>query len=212
MHKTVDFYFDFISPYAYIASTQVDALAARHGRTATWRPVLIGITVMKVMGLKPLMETPVKSDYLRHDGPRMAKIYGVPFNYHGLKGINSLAACRAFLWLKERDAGLAQRFARRIFARLWVEGRDITPAEEIVAEAVALGADGEALAEAIATPAVKQALNVAVDHAIANGVFGVPYFIADGEPIWGTDRLWMLDYWLRHGTWDGAGAAVLGRN
>jgi 2-hydroxychromene-2-carboxylate isomerase len=211
MQKTVDFYFDFISPYAYIGSTQIDALAARHGRTATWRPVLIGITVMKVMGLKPLMETPVKSDYLRHDAPRMAKIYGVPFNYHGLKGINSLAACRAFLWLKERDAELAQRFARRIFARLWVDGRDITPAEEIVKEAVALGADGEALAEAIATPEVKQALNVAVDHAIANGVFGVPYCIADGEPIWGADRLWMLDHWLRHGSWDGAGAAVLGR-
>jgi 2-hydroxychromene-2-carboxylate isomerase len=211
MQKTVDFYFDFISPYAYIGSTQIDALAARHGRTATWRPVLIGITVMKVMGLKPLMETPVKSDYLRHDAPRMAKIYGVPFNYHGLKGINSLAACRAFLWLKERDAELAQRFARRIFARLWVDGRDITPAEEVVKEAAALGADGEALAEAIATPEVKQALNVAVDHAIANGVFGVPYFIADGEPIWGADRLWMLDHWLKHGSWDGAGAAVLGR-
>jgi 2-hydroxychromene-2-carboxylate isomerase len=211
MQKTVDFYFDFISPYAYIGSTQIDALAARHGRIAIWRPVLIGVTVMKVMGLKPLMDTPVKSDYLRHDAPRMAKIYGVPFNYHGLKGINSVAACRAFLWLKERDAELAQRFARRIFARLWVDGRDITPAEEVVKEAAALGADGEALAEAIATPEVKQALNVAVDHAIANGVFGVPYFIADGEPIWGADRLWMLDHWLKHGSWDGAGAAVLGR-
>jgi 2-hydroxychromene-2-carboxylate isomerase len=212
MQKTLDFYFDFISPYAYIGSTQIDALAARHGRTATWRPVLIGVTIMKVMGMKPLTETPLKSDYLRHDGARMAKIYGVPFNYHGLKGINSVAACRAFLWLKERDAELAQRFARRIFARLWVDGRDITPAEEVVKEAAALGADGEALAEAIATPEVKQALNVAVDHAIANGVFGVPYFIADGEPIWGTDRLWMLEHWLKHGSWDGAGAAVLGHS
>jgi 2-hydroxychromene-2-carboxylate isomerase len=210
MQKTLDFYFDFISPYAYIGSTQIDALATKHGRVATWRPVLIGITVMKVMGLKPLTETPVKSDYLRHDGPRMAKIYGVPFNYHGLKGINSLAACRAFFWLKERDAELAQRFAHRIFKRLWVENRDITPAAEIVAEAAALGADGPALTDGIASPAGKQALHDAVDQAIAKGVFGVPYFIADGEPIWGTDRLWMLDHWLKHGSWDGAGAVVLG--
>jgi 2-hydroxychromene-2-carboxylate isomerase len=142
----------------------------------------------------------------------MAKIYGVPFNYHGLTGINSVAACRAFLWLKDRDPGLAHRFAQRIFARLWVEGRDITPADEVVKEAAALGADGEALAEAIATPEVKLALNVAVDHAIANGVFGVPFFIADGEPIWGADRLWMLDHWLGHGSWDGAGAKVLGHS
>ncbi|MGZ5804100.1 MAG: DsbA family protein, partial [Xanthobacteraceae bacterium] len=114
MKEPIDFYFDFISPYAYIGSTQIDALAARHGRSVNWRPVLIGITVMKVMGIKALMDTPLKSDYLRHDAARMAKVYGVPFTYHGLKNINSLAACRAFLWLKERDGDLALRFARRI--------------------------------------------------------------------------------------------------
>jgi 2-hydroxychromene-2-carboxylate isomerase len=209
MQKTVDFYFDFISPYAYIGSTQIDALAARHGRIATWRPVLIGITIMKVMGIKPLTETPLKSDYLRHDGQRMAKIYGVPFNYHGMKGINSLAACRAFLWLKDRDVELAVRFARRIFERLWVDGLDITPAEDVVAEAAALGVDGRELLGVITSAEGKQALNEAVDQAIAKGVFGVPYFIADDEPIWGTDRLWMLEHWLKHGSWEGAGAAVL---
>jgi 2-hydroxychromene-2-carboxylate isomerase len=212
MSEPIDFYFDFISPYAYIASTQIDALAARHGRGVTWRPVLLGITVMKVMGLKPLMETPLKSNYLRHDGARMAKVYGVPFTYHGHKAANSLAACRAFLWLKTRDADLAMRFAKRIFARLWVDGLDITPAQDIAAEAAAFGVDARELLAAIASDQGKQALAVAVEAAIARGVFGVPFVIADGESIWGCDRLWMLDHWLTHHSWDGAGAAALGRH
>jgi len=210
MTEPVDFYFDFISPYAYIGSTQIDRIAARHGRTVNWRPVLIGVTVMKVMGLKPLTETPVKSDYLRHDGARMAKVYGVPFKYHGLKGINSLAASRAYLWLLDQDRDLALRFARRIFERLWVDGLDITAPEDVAAEAAALGVNGHDLLVAILSPEGKQALHTAVEQAISRGVFGVPYFIADGEPIWGGDRLWMLNHWLAHGSWEGAGAVVLG--
>jgi 2-hydroxychromene-2-carboxylate isomerase len=206
--SSIEFYFDFISPYAYIAATQIEALAARHGRAVEWRPVLLGITVMKVMGLKPLMETPLKSDYLRHDGARMAKVFGVPFRYHGFKDINSLAACRAFLWLKARDPDLAKRFAARVFARLWVDGRDIAPVAAVVEEASAIGIDADKLIAAISSSEGKQALHDAVEHAIGRGVFGVPFFIADGEPIWGCDRLWMLEHWLAHRSWDGAAALI----
>jgi 2-hydroxychromene-2-carboxylate isomerase len=207
----IDFYFDFISPYAYIGSTQVEAVAARHGRTVEWRPVLIGITIMKVMGIKPLTETPLKQDYLRHDGARMAAIYGVPFHYHGLQGVNSLAACRAFLWLKARDPALATRFAHRIFKRLWVDNKDITPADAVADEASALGVSRDELLALVASAEGKQALHDAVEHAIGRKVFGVPFVIADGEPIWGCDRLWMLEHWLAHGSWEGAGAKVLGK-
>ena len=211
MAEPVDFYFDFISPYAYVGSTQIDAIAARYGRKVNWRPVLIGITVLKIMGLKPLPETPMKGDYLRHDGPRMAKAFGVPFRQHGFKGANSLAACRSFLWLKAQDEALAVRFAHRIFKKLWADGIDITPPESVAEEAAALGVDTKAMLAAIATDAGKKALNEAVDHAIKVGAFGVPYVVVDGEPIWGCDRLWMLEHWLAHGTWDGAGTAGLAK-
>jgi 2-hydroxychromene-2-carboxylate isomerase len=197
----IEFYFDFISPYGYLGSTQVEALAARYGRTVDWKPVLLGITVMKVMGLKPLPETPLKKDYILVDKPRMAKLLGVPLVEHGLKGVNSLAASRAFLWLKAQDPGLAVRFAHRIYERLWVQGRDITQAESVVEEGEALGVDREALLAAIESPEMKAALKEAVDAAIAKGVFGVPTFIADGEPLWGVDRLWMLEHWLKRGNW-----------
>ncbi len=61
--------------------------------------------------------------------------------------------------------------------------------------------DRTALLGAVASAEMKAALREAVDEAIAKGVFGVPTFIADGEPIWGVDRLWMLEHWLRHGDW-----------
>jgi 2-hydroxychromene-2-carboxylate isomerase len=211
MNKSVDFYFDFISPYAYIGSTQVEAIATRHGRTVNWRPVLIGVMVMKVMGLKPLRQTPLKGDYLGHDGKRMAQIYGVPFKYHGLKGHNSLAACRAFLWLKQRDSVLAVRFAHHVFKRLWVDGHDITPAEVVAEEAGTFGINTAEILAAITSDTGKRALNDAMDHALQVGAFGVPYFVVDGEPLWGCDRLWMLEHWLAHGSWEGAGAGVLAR-
>lgn len=200
----IEFYFDFISPYGYFASTQIDALASRFGRTVDWKPVLLGITVLKVMGLKPLTETPLKSDYIRHDKPRMAKLLGVPFADHGLKGINSINAARAFLWLKAQDEQLAVRFAHRVYRRLWVEGRDITAAQASAEEAQALGVDPFTLMRAIVRSDAKDQLKNAVQAAIDRGVFGTPYFIADGEPIWGVDRLWMLEHWLRHHTWDRA--------
>ncbi len=198
----VEFYFDLISPYGYLASTQVEALAARHGREVDWKPVLLGVTVMKNMGLPPLMQTPLKKDYLRHDKPRMAKLLGVPLVEHGLEGVNSLAASRAFLWLKARDSRLARLYAGRMYVRLWVEGRDITPACVVADEAAALGVDREAVLFAIESAEMKQALREAVDAAVAKGVFGVPTFIVDGEAIWGVDRLWMLEHWLKHGNWE----------
>lgn len=200
----IEFYFDPISPYGYLATTQIEAVAARHGREVDWKPVLLGITVMKVMGLPPLMQTPLKKDYVAHDKLRMAKLLGVPMagRPEGLPpGINSLAACRAFLWLKSRDAALAKKFAARICARLWAEGKDITQAEAVADEAAALGADRDGVLACVDSPEMKAALKSAVEAAVAKGVFGVPTFIVDGETIWGVDRLWMLEHWLAHGDW-----------
>ncbi len=197
----IEFYFDPISPYGYLASTQIEALAARYGREVDWKPVLLGITVMKIMGLPPLMQTPLKKDYVRHDKDRMARLLGVPMVQHAVEGVNSLAASRAFLWLKAKNPQLAVRFAHRIYERLWVLGLDITPAEAVAEVAAALGVDRSALIAAIDSAQMKAALRDAVAAAVAKGVFGVPTFIVDAEPIWGVDRLWMLEHWLAHGDW-----------
>ena len=165
------------------------------------RRVLLGITVLKIMGLKPLMETPLKSDYLAHDKPRMAKLLGVPFNDRDLSGVSGVNAARGFLWLKHHYPTLAVPYARRVFERLFVRGEDITAAQPLAEEAVALGIERNSFLEAIASQAMKDALRQSVDDAVARNVFGAPTYIVDNEPIWGADRLWMLEHWLQHGRW-----------
>jgi 2-hydroxychromene-2-carboxylate isomerase len=202
--RQIEFYFDPISPFAYLGSIQIERLAARLGRSVEWKPVLIGITILKVMGLKPLPETPLKGSYLKHDAVRLAEYFDVPFRYHGLTGINSLAALRAFVVLKERDAALAKSLAQKIFNRLWVRGLDITGAGDVGDEAKALGIDVQVLLRDIETDQAKNALKQHVDAAIQATVFGVPYFVVDGEPIWGVVRMWMVAHWATRHAWRGA--------
>ena len=202
--QQIEFYFDPISPFAYLGSIQIERIAARLDRSVEWKPVLIGVTILKVMGLKPLPETPLKGPYLKHDAVRLAEYFDVPFRYHGLTGINSLAALRAFVVLKERDAGLAKSLAQKIFSRLWVRGLNITGADDIAEEAKDLGIDVPALLRDIETDHAKDALKRQVDAAIQAGVFGVPYFVVDGEPIWGVDRMWMVEHWATRHAWRAA--------
>ena len=202
--QQIEFYFDPISPFAYLGSIQIERLAARLNRQVEWKPVLIGVTILKVMGLKPLPETPLKGPYLRHDAVRLAEYFDVPFRYHGLTGINSLAALRAFVLLKERDAGLAKLLAQKVFSRLWVRGLNMTETDDIADEAKDLGVDVPMLLRDIETDYAKDALKRQVDAAIQAGVFGVPYFVVDGEPIWGVDRMWMVEHWATRHAWRAA--------
>ena len=199
--QRIEFYFVPISPFAYLGSIQIERIATRLGRSVEWKPVLIGVTILKVMGLKPLPETPLKGPYLKHDAVRLAEYFGVPFRYHGLVGINSLSALRAFVVLKERDASRAKLLAQKLFSRLWVRGLNITGADDIAEEATGLGIDVPALLRDIETNHVKDALKEQVDAAIQAGVFGVPYFVVDGEPIWGVDRMWMVEHWATRHAW-----------
>ncbi len=198
----IDFYFDFISPYGYLAAARIEEIGARYGRPVKWRPFLLGVTVLQVMGIKPLMETPLKSDYLVIDRPRMAKLLGVPLTVPDLDGVNGVAASRAFYWLAGRDEARAKALARRLLERLWAEGRDITDPGVVADEAAALDVSRETIEAALADPRVKDLLRSAVDAAIARKVFGSPFFIVDDQPVWGVDRLWMVEHWLRYGSWE----------
>ncbi len=204
MRRPIEFYFDFISPFGYLAADAIEDLAAEFGRTVDWHPFLLGVTVIQVMGLKPLMETPLKADYMLIDRPRMARLLGVPLKIPDMRGVNSVAAARAYYWLAESEPALAKALARRLLRRLWIEGADITAPETVIAEAAACGADGPGLRAALAGQAVKDRLREAVDRAVARKVFGSPFFIVDDQPVWGVDRLWMVRHWLVHGSWDRA--------
>lgn len=196
----IDFYFDFISPYAYLGSQLVDALGERQGRGVDWRPLLLGISVLRVMELKAIADTPLKGTYSRHDAPRFARYLGLPFKRpHGV--LKPLAPMRAFVWLKQNDPAAATLFARTFFRAQWGEGRNLSDPDAVAALAAELGHNAPAVRAAIDDEAVKQRLRTDVDAAIAAGVFGVPTLVVDGELFWGADRLPMVERWLESGGW-----------
>jgi 2-hydroxychromene-2-carboxylate isomerase len=200
MPDPIDFYFDFSSPYGYLAATQIDEIAARHGRTVRWRPHLIG-AVFPTTGSKPLLDIPLKGDYARHDLPRTAHRLGIPFRLPSPFPFMSVAAARAFYWLSDSDPDKARELAIALYDKAFGEGGDISGADAVIAIGTGLGVDANALRAALNDAAVKQRLKSEVDAAIARGVFGSPYIVVDGEPFWGYDKLAEIDAWLETGGW-----------
>ena len=200
MANPIDFYFDFSSPYGYFASTKIEALAAKHGRTVFWRPILLG-AVFKITGQQPLPTLPLKGSYARHDFARTARLFKVPFRLPTKFPIASTAPSRAFYWVGDRDPALAKKLAQALFHAYFAEDRDISSPEVTAHIAATLGVSKDELAHALNDLAVKERLKNEVDSAIERGVFGSPYIVIDGEPFWGSDRLEQIDQWLASGGW-----------
>jgi 2-hydroxychromene-2-carboxylate isomerase len=200
MTAPIDFYFEFASPYGYLASTQIDALAARHGRTVAWHPIMLG-AAFKETGARPLMQTPLKGPYLLHDVPRFARLLGVPLTLPPVMPMNSLAASRACLWLEENDRELAKRLAQALFHAHWGEGHDLGQPEAVADVADLLGIERAELLVAVADQRIKDRLKAQTQAAIERGVFGSPFIVVDGEPFWGADRLAQVEAWLARGGW-----------
>jgi 2-hydroxychromene-2-carboxylate isomerase len=198
--RPVDFYFEFSSPYGYIAAELAEDFERRIGRPLTWRPMLLG-PVFKLTGQPPLVEIPIKGAYSKHDFPRSARLHKVPYNHPAKFPIGTVAALRAFYWMHDRDPIMARRLARSLYRAYFVEGVDISAPAAVLDVAASVGADRAALAAALEDPALKERAKREVDAAIAAGVFGSPFFVVDGEPFWGSDRMPMIEEWIRRGGW-----------
>lgn len=200
MSAPIDFYFDFASPYGYLASTRIDALAAKYGREVTWRPVLLG-AIFKVTGGMPLPMMPLKGDYSRRDFVRSAAFHGIPYRQPTQFPVATQAPARAFYWLNEQDPKRAKELATSLYRAYFVDDVNISNPADTVAIAAKSGHDPAKVEAALNDPAVKDKLKSEVDHAIARNVFGSPYIVVDDEAFWGMDRLDQLEKWLASGGW-----------
>lgn len=199
----IDFYFDFISPFGYFASLRIDALAARHGRAVEWRSMLVGVTVLKVMGLKPMMEIPLRGDYLKLDAARYMRRHGIVMKRPVERTpTNPVIAGRAFHWLRVHAPDRARAAADALYAAYWVEDIPLDTVER-VAEIAGLGVAGDrqAVLDGIASGEAAMLLRQEVEASIARGIFGSPSFLVDGELFFGVDKLDLLDEWLTVGGW-----------
>ena len=198
----MQFHFDFISPFGYFASLRIDALAAKYGREVEWRPMLLGVSVLKVMGLKPLLETPLKGDYIRREFSRYVRRHALELKRRPDDPMMDPRACgRAFYWTAAHQPQLAKPLARTLLHAYWADGLDLSTAQAIAALELPSGLERDALVEAIQGDESGRLLRAAVEQSLQLGVFGSPTVIVDGELFWGVDSFPLLEEWLATGGW-----------
>ncbi|HET9047266.1 MAG TPA: 2-hydroxychromene-2-carboxylate isomerase [Casimicrobiaceae bacterium] len=198
MSAAIEFWFDFSSPYGYLGSQKIEALAARHGRAVDWHPMLLGVA-FKQSGMAPLTEIPLKGDYARRDIPRSARFHDVQFRMPAKFPIPTQVPARIVLWTKDRDPVLAVKVIKALYRAYFVDGLDISNPDIAADVAATTGVDRAEARAAVDDPGMKEALRREVDGAIARGVFGSPFVFIDGEPFWGLDRFDQIDRWLASG-------------
>jgi len=201
MSGSVEFYFDFSSPYGYLGSEKIEALAAKHRRAVDWHPILLGV-VFRETGAIPLTQVPIKGDYSRRDFARSARFHGVEgFRMPSRFPIATQAPARIVLWMKTHDPGRLPAVVHGLYRAFFTEDVDISRPDVAATVAARHGADETAVRAAIDDPAVKESLKGENERALRRGVFGSPFTIVDDEPFWGIDRFDQVDRWLATGGW-----------
>ena len=188
----VEFYYDLVSPYSYLAYGQLGRSCEENGAVLVLRPMLLG-AVHKEAGIKAPVETKLKARYQARDIRRWAEYYGVALRFPDPFPFRTLKTMRAAMFLRER--GELEDFTAAAFALYWKEGGAPKGIEEVDEDApistVArrIGADPEEVLEGAASPDAKQSLKDATSEALRRGVFGAPAFFVRDEMFWGNDRL-----------------------
>jgi 2-hydroxychromene-2-carboxylate isomerase len=188
------FFFDYVSPYAYLAWTQLPALAERHGRSLELVPVLFA-GVLNTLGTMGPAEVPSKRFYIYKHTTRLAHELGVPFAFPAAHPFNPLPALR--LTVAVQDAASRARLVSALFSAVWAEGGGLMEPERVVSTVYSVGLDAPALLQASRTPEVKDQVRRNTEELLALGGFGVPTVVADGELFFGVDSLGHLERFLR---------------
>lgn len=189
--RTLDFWFDYSCPYAYLASTQVEALAARTGAALAWKPMLLGGVFAANGTPQKLFATlsAAKAAHNARDLDRWADVFGVTLRMppgHPLRTVEALRATIA--------CGVDPRVVHALYRAYWVDGRG--PSEPATLREVlgAAGHDVDRILAEITLPEAKDDLRKRTDEAIALGIFGAPAFVVDGARMyWGQDRMHFVE-------------------
>ena len=187
MSKTLDFYFDFGSPTAYLAHCRLQQLAQEHGLQVNYLPMLLGGVFKATDNVSPVT-IPAKGRYMNEfDLPRFAKRYGVPLNFNPYFPINTLQAMRCAT--AARAAGCLAPCVDAIYRAMWVDQKNVGDSEILHAVLAEAGLDADKLLAATGDGEVKAELIRVTEEAVARGAFGAPTMFLGDEMFFGQDRL-----------------------
>ena len=188
MSKRIEFYFDFGSPTAYLAWTQLPRLAEEARAELVYKPVLLGGIFQATHNASPMM-VPAKSRYMLQDLDRYARRYGVPLNFNPHFPINTLQMMRIASGVQLRQP---QRFAglvEALYRGMWVEGLNLGEAAVLGRTLAGAGLEAEATLALAADAEVKERLKADTEAAVKRGLFGLPAMFVGGTLYFGQDRL-----------------------
>jgi 2-hydroxychromene-2-carboxylate isomerase/rhodanese-related sulfurtransferase len=194
----VDFYFDFSSPYSYIAAEKIDALVESYGLEVRWKPFLLG-AILKTTGASLLtVGHEWKTSYSMADFQRSAEVNGLSYKHPSNFPQSSAIVGRCALWVERTyGAGTAKAFSKAVLRMLFVHDGDINNTVALAKIGDELNVDSAAMLVAITQPDVKQLLIATTEEATANKIFGAPTTVFQGERFWGVDRLSHLEYRIK---------------
>ena len=190
--RTFDFFYDFVSPYSYLASTRVPDLCRRTGAEARWRPFLLG-GVFKAVGITAPIENPAKARHMMADLERWSRRLGVPLRWPATFPVPTILALRCALAAEVQ--GKLVPFSQAVFRAVWADGRDVALPETVAALGDEVGLVGKALVAA--APDFKAALVQQTQEAVERGAFGAPTFFLGSELFLGNDRMDFVEEALR---------------
>lgn len=192
---SLEFFWDAVSPYTYLAATQMAKLREDTGATILWRPFFLG-GVFKLSGNKPPMQLPAKSKYLPQDLQAWAAYYQVPLTFPASFPTNTLLAMRIACLIE--DIREQEAFALALFNVHWGHGEDISDEAVACRMANEAGLDGPALVAGAQAVEAKERLKQNTEEAVSRGAFGAPTFFIGKEMFWGNDRLPLIKHRLSH--------------
>lgn len=193
MNREIHFYFDYISNNAWIAWTQIHALAQKYDCRVVPAPVLFAALLQAHGQLGPA-EVPPKMRWTLHNTLRKAAHLGIPLNPPVHHPFNPLLALRVSSL--EMDASVRQRLVEGLFRAVWVDAADVSDADTVAVVARKAGLEGRDVIAEADEPAVKERLRRQTDEALKAGVFGVPSMRVDGKLFWGYDDFPYLELCL----------------
>ena len=189
MSATIQFWFDFASPYAFIAANRIQAGTLSGSIQFDWQPFLVGVALQtKTRGISSTqLVTEAEARYRKHDVHRTCEELGLSLRWPSTYPRGSLLAARVAYWAQGQDWQVP--FIDAVFTANFVEDQDISSNDCVGTILQTLGVDASGVLTAATTDAQKQMFRAHVENALASGIFGVPAFALGEELFWGNDRL-----------------------
>ena len=184
--KTIDFYYDYISPASYIAWAQLIKLCEQTETRINYKPILLG-GVFKATGNAAPKEVPAKWEWIKKDFQRYADYYNLPYMLNPHFIFSTVSAMRGAMWAASTNQ--IEAYNQAMFTAAWAEGKDLSSSEVLSEVLNNAGFDATVVIEAMSQTEMKQALIQATGDAVEKGVFGAPTMIVNNELFFGQDRL-----------------------